>query len=249
MSSSRLLPNPVLWRLCAGGLTRGLLASLIALSGYSCQTAQALPLDSSLLRQHVLTQLKLPATETLTVTPIRPLELPEGAKVTRLASMLDRQFSNRAVIRVYYETPDHLVHQQGVAVAIDWQHPVWIVARPVSAGQPLSASAAHLEPRAMTHEAAHFLPVDAKLGEYETRLMLRPGSVLDDRQIRRIPAVRLKQEVRILLETAPGMQVMILGTAMADGVVGEVVRVQQTNFRKKVYLGQVVAPGVVKVTF
>jgi flagella basal body P-ring formation protein FlgA len=220
----------------------------------------AAPLDTAVLRAHVLAQLRLPPTATLTVTPLHPLELPEGAQIVSLDSTLNRQFSNRTVIRVSYTAPapanSHTIRgtvpplrqQRGVAIAIDWQQPVWVIQRPIAAGQPLTANALKLEPRPMTHEVSHLLPPSANLAGYEARVMLRTGSLLDDRQIRQAPVVRARQPVRLILQSAPGVQIVIAGEAMNDGTVGQMVRVKHSRLKQKLYWGQVVSSGVVKVT-
>lgn len=205
------------------------------------------PLEAA-VRRHVLQQLQPAASDRLTVAVLRWPLLPSGSQPTGVTSPLNKEHYNpRTVAQVTFLLPDGTQRTLGIPLQVTWEKTVWVLQTPVAAGQPLSLQALRLERRAVDHNVTHLLPTNLPVDQYEAKVLLRPKTLLDDRKIERIPAVRARQAIRIRLKPAKGMLLTVDGIALQDGTVGQVVRVRQTRFEQKPYNARVIGPGLVEV--
>ena len=227
--------------------------------GFAWQAGAAVELPTASIeaavRRHVLEQLHPGAGET---PMVRVLQVPGGpcrfADVDRpeqvaiqAESNLARQVTDRAVVRVKLHPErggDRLI---GVPVEIHMKRPVWVVTAPLQPGQPLNGKVLRQEEREIGHDLARMLPMDAKPTDYQARVVLKPGQVLDSTNVGRIPTIRRLQDVRIWLQSPAGMKVSVLGQALEDGFVGGAIRVRQKDFKRRDYTARVVGRGNVVV--
>jgi flagella basal body P-ring formation protein FlgA len=171
---------------------------------------------------------------------------PDAVKIT-LASSLGDIYSERGIVRVRMEDAQGQSREIGVPVEIVIKKPVWVVKNPVDANQPLSPADFALEVRDVSYNYGYAVGQERELGQYTARVNLRPGEILDTRKIIIPPDVRCNNEVRILMSSDNGMTVSIPGIALADGKIGEVIRVRQSVYQHKYYSAKIINKNQVLV--
>lgn len=176
------------------------------------------------------------------------LTLPQAENISlELKSNLDQLVTSRTIVRVKLTGDNGRTRHIGVPVLIGVERPVWQAKDRVQPGQALTPAVVKTVREVVTTQLPHQMPVDAKLEDYEARVVIQPGRLIDDRCIQRIPMVKAHQEVRIQIQLSRKMSVTVLGEALESGQEGQSIRVRQTRPRRKDYHATVIAPGLVRV--
>lgn len=183
--------------------------------------------------------------------PTGPFSFPD-AKTTKevsitTASSLGDTYSERAVVRLHMESPSGISRDVGVPVKITIKKPVWVVKNIVNANEPLSMANFSLQVRDVSHGYAYLVGQERSLSSYVARVGLRPGEILDARKIVIPPDVTYNDEVRILISNSNGMTISVPGIALANGRIGEIIRVRQSVFQHKYYSAKIIDKNQVLV--
>lgn len=175
--------------------------------------------------------------------------LPEHSKIIGIdtASPLSERYSERSVVRVSLQLEDGQLKEMGVPVWISIRKPVWIVTSMIQANQPLNKSQLRLETRDVSHTLMHSVGPESPVETFVARLNMLPGDVLDDRKIIIPPDVRANTDVNIILTSNSDMKINVPGVAMADGRIGEVIRVRQQLFKTRYYMAKIINKNQVQV--
>ncbi len=155
-------------------------------------------------------------------------------------SNLGDMYSERTIVRVHLESPQGTRRDLGVPVHITVQKPVWVAKNAVMAQQPLRLSDFVLQTKDVSYIYRYAVGEETKLGDYVARINLQPGEVLDNRKIVIPPDVTYNAEVRILINSNNGMTLTVPGVAMANGRIGETIRVRQSIYQQKYYSAKVI---------
>lgn len=245
------------------GLSLALACGVLGGNGSLLAAHAAVTLDESPVRhaviRHVLDKLDsvLAPGDTQYVTldirhiPGAPFEFPEAQRPEEIQihaeSPLGGSYTERTVVKIRLEGPAGRSREIGVGVRVLVRKPVWVVKNAVPAKQALKPSDFTLETRDVSHQYAYALGADTNLGHYMARINLRPGDVLDSRRVTQPPAVRANQDVRIILTQGNGMTMVVPGKSLADGSIGDTVRVRQTVFQKRLFDAKVIDQNRVQV--
>lgn len=166
-------------------------------------------------------------------------------------STLERMYSNRAIVRVQMIGPNGEKRFAGVPVRIALMKPVWVVENAVPAGKSLSPKDFRVIKREISQNVFTTVAADKELAGYEARVNLHPGEILDSRKIYSPPEVRRNADVRILLTSSSGLQVVVQGQALSDGHIGDTIRVKQrlnlSQSKTKYYSAKVINKNQVQV--
>ena len=92
----------------------------------------------------------------------------------------------------------------------------------------------------------YVLPEKMLAKEMTTKKAFQKGEVIDKRFVKMRPDVQRNGEVRIFFVSNGDVMVTIDGTAMADGMTGDYINVENKNY-KKVYNGKVIGENRVLV--
>lgn len=176
--------------------------------------------------------------------PAAPFHFPnatqaESVKMT-LESPLGDMYSNRSVVQVRMVAPDGQRREIGVPVSIVIQKPVWVLKTAVKANEPLRLSDLSLVMRDVSRSYAYAVGQEKAVAQYVARVNLMAGDVLDARKLIMPPDVRYNNDVRILLTNGDGMTVSVPGVAMADGRIGDTIRVRQSLYQRKYYSAKII---------
>lgn len=132
-----------------------------------------------------------------------------------------------------------------VPVVVSNTRLVLVLARPLAAGQTLSAEDLQSLPR-QTAGAAHALLVDpAQAIGRVARRPLQAGSVLSQSDLHAEQLVRRGQTVDLMIQRG-SVQVRVAARALRDGALGDSITVENLSSRKIVH-GTVMAAGTVAV--
>jgi flagella basal body P-ring formation protein FlgA len=183
--------------------------------------------------------------------PLASLNFPEvkNAKDIQLKaeSSLGEMYSERAVVRLTMTLPSGSQREVGVPVQISIKKPVWVVKNVINANEPLTLNNFSLEVRDVSHNYSYAVGQERNLSNYVARLNLRPGEILDARKIVIPPDVSYNDEVRIFISSGNGMTISVPGIALANGRIGEMIRVRQSVFQQKYYSAKVIDKNQVLV--
>jgi flagella basal body P-ring formation protein FlgA len=175
-------------------------------------------------------------------TPGAPFHFPgSGAvRITLSSSAWEQSWSDRGIVRVRLEDDAGHSRELGVPVAIRIQKPVWVVHQPVSANAPLRAIDFTRTVRDVSQGYETAVGAERDLNAYIARVNLNPGETLDIRKITIPPDVRYNDDIRILFRHDNGMTLSLPGVALANGRVGQTIRVRQSLYRRQYYNARVI---------
>jgi flagella basal body P-ring formation protein FlgA len=176
--------------------------------------------------------------------PTPPLNFPQvkdarDIKITT-ESNLGEMYSERTIVRVHLQSPDGFNRDMGVPVHITVKKPVWVVKSAVFAQQPLRLSNFSLQTKDVSYIYRYAVGQETNLGDYIARINLQPGEVLDARKILIPPDVTYNAEVRILISSNNGMTLSVPGVALANGRIGDTIRVRQSIYQQKYYSAKII---------
>lgn len=163
------------------------------------------------------------------------------------SSSLASSYTNRTVIGLTLTTPDGHERKTGIPVHIQIKKPVWVVKSYVTANSPIHRSDVTLSTKVMGYSYPYVVGKTADPTRYVARVNLSPGQLLDTRKILIPPDVSYNSNVRIVLRSKDGMQITVPGIALANGEIGQKIKVRQTVFKHKYYVATVVSKNKVLV--
>jgi flagellar basal body P-ring formation protein FlgA len=167
----------------------------------------------------------------------------DGAiRLPRCAEPLAANLTNAATVEVGCASAGWRLF---VPVRIQRMEEVWVLTRPLAAGQPIGADAVRSEARDVTRIAGGALPATATVEGQLARRSLMAGSVLQAQDLISPRAVRRGDSVT-LVSRIGGIEVRAAGRALGDGGLDERVSVENLSTRRVVQ-GVVRSSGEVEV--
>lgn len=124
--------------------------------------------------------------------------------------------------------------------------PVAVLTRPVARGAPIEAGDIEIVRRDLAGLSRGYLDTAEAVVGKVARQPLAAGQVLQTSQILPPKLIHRGQQVTLSVTTA-GFEVSVAGSALADGVLGQRIRVRNER-SQKVVEGEVVAAGAVRVS-
>ncbi|MGE0199931.1 MAG: flagellar basal body P-ring formation chaperone FlgA [Candidatus Melainabacteria bacterium] len=240
-----------------------LLVALALMAGFAAQAQPLTPAGvEQAVRDHVekslagYLDLNNPANHvTLTLGNIPGLvsalkqfeDTPEKTELKlELSSSLSEFYSDRTLVRIRVIGETGTERMMGVPVRIQVEKPVWVAKINVDAKAPLRTQHFALKTMDVSQDLPHTAGREFPLNQYTARVNLRAGEPLDIRKVNVPPAVTRNSTVHIIL-ISDGMNISVMGTAMADAQVGERVRVKYKNRTQKYFTATVTDRNKVEV--
>jgi flagella basal body P-ring formation protein FlgA len=153
----------------------------------------------------------------------------QGNWGSQLAQAVPQQVMVKVLLQ---DNASGVVHQYGVTAHVLITRDMWVVQQPVQAGETLSGQKLAWQ----AHRLSPTLGADpldlatAELSQYQAKMGLRVGEVLDSRKIARLPDVTKNTAITILLNTANGVTISLPGLALQSGVAGDWIAVSKQPF-------------------
>lgn len=182
--------------------------------------------------------------------PGAPFSFPDDSslKITLSSTAWDNIWCDRGIVHVRMEDKAGHSRELGVPVHLRITRSVWVVKSPVSANTPLRASDFALVRRDVSLNYAYMLGSTQDLSSYMARVNLNPGDVLDTRKIAIPPDVHYNEEVRLIItDRSNDMTLSIPGIALAEGRIGQTIRVRQALYQRKARIGKIIDKGQVLI--
>jgi flagellar basal body P-ring formation protein FlgA len=132
-----------------------------------------------------------------------------------------------------------------VPVRIQRMEDVWVLTRPLAAGQPIDADSVRSEARDVARIAGGALPASAMVEGQVARRSLMAGSVLQSQDLVAPRAVR-RGDIVTLISRIGGIEVRAAGRSLGDGGISERISVENLASRR-IIQGVVRSAGEVEV--
>jgi flagella basal body P-ring formation protein FlgA len=182
--------------------------------------------------------------------PGAPFSFPDDSslKITLSSTAWDNLWCDRGIVRVRMEDKAGHSRELGVPVHLRITKSVWVVKSPVSANTPLRACDFTVVRRDVSLNYGYMLGSNQDLNSYMARVNLNPGEVLDTRKIAIPPDVHYNEEIRLIItDHNNDMTLSIPGIALAEGRIGQTIRVRQALYQRKARIGKIIDKGQVLI--
>ena len=181
----------------------------------------------------------------VSATPFAQLQLPDGKVSYKIVSGADKivprdiKRVNVYVNNAFIESlnlPVQTVSYKNVLVANDF----------INREQALTKDCVSVKKMDVSMKMDYVLGEQALNKEMSAKKAFQKGEIIDKRFVKMRPDVIRNGEVRIFFVSNDAVMISIDGTAMADGMCGDYINVENKNY-KKVYNGKVIGENKVLV--
>lgn len=171
------------------------------------------------------------------------LTLPRGAMALQARVPEGAALARRMVVNV--EVRVDARHHRTVPVwfAVQAWRPVWVARSALAPGQLAGEDGFTAQPREVTAMASPPLQANQPLEGLRLRSAMTAGAVLTAAQVEARPAVARHQAVKVRVSAGP-VELQLMGKALNDGRIGELVRVLNPSSNES-FAARVVADGLV----
>ncbi len=181
----------------------------------------------------------------ITATPFAELQLPDGKVTYKIAQGADKIvprdikrvdiYVNNAYIKTLNLPAQTIVYKE-VLVAADFINREQAITRETTLVKKIDVS----------QKIDYVLSEKVLSKEMSAKKAFQKGEIIDKRFVKMKPDVARNGEVRIFFVSNGAVMITIDGTAMADGMTGDYINVENKNY-KKVYTGKVIGENRVLV--
>lgn len=133
-----------------------------------------------------------------------------------------------------------------VTVRISYRGQVLVAARGLPRGTVIQASDLVVQERNLQGGPLDYLTQSQQAVGMRTTRPLRPGTLIDQDSLEAVPVVARGQRVWLVAQSS-NLQVRTVGTALQDGTVGAMIRVENTS-SGKIVEGVVTRQGVIRIS-
>ena len=181
----------------------------------------------------------------ITATPFAQLQLPDG-KITYKISQGADKIMPRDIKRVDVYVNDVFVKTLNLPAQTSVYKEVLVAADIINREQSITRESILLKKIDVSQRMDYVLSEAVLDKEMSAKKAFQKGEVIDKRFVKMKPDVERNKEVRIFFTSNNAVMITVDGTAMADGMTGDYINVENKNY-KKVYTGKVIGENRVLV--
>lgn len=181
----------------------------------------------------------------VSATPFAQLQLPDGKVSYKVVSGGDKILP-RDIKRVDVYVNNAFVKTLNLPVQTIVYKDVLVASDFINREQAVTNECATVKRMDVSMKMDYVLDSKMLAKEMTTKKAFQKGEVIDKRFVKMRPDVQRNGEVRIFFVSNGDVMVTIDGTAMADGMTGDYINVENKNY-KKVYNGKVIGENRVLV--
>lgn len=181
----------------------------------------------------------------ITATPFAQLQLPDG-KITYKISQGADKIMPRDIKRVDVYVNDVFVKTLNLPAQTSVYKEVLVAADIINREQSITRETILLKKIDVSQRMDYVLSEAVLDKEMSAKKAFQKGEVIDKRFVKMKPDVERNKEVRIFFTSNNAVMITVDGTAMADGMTGDYINVENKNY-KKVYTGKVIGENRVLV--
>ena len=181
----------------------------------------------------------------VSATPFAQLQLPDGKVSYKVISGGDK-IMPRDIKRVDVYVNNAFIKTLNLPVQTSVYQNVLVASDMIDREQTLTRECTTIKKVDVSMKMDYVLPEKMLEKEITTKKAFQKGEIIDKRFVKMRPDVQRNGEVRIFFVSNGDVMVTIDGTAMADGMTGDYINVENKNY-KKVYNGKVIGENRVLV--
>ena len=181
----------------------------------------------------------------VSATPFAQLQLPDGKVSYKVISGADK-IMPRDIKRVDVYVNNAFIKTLNLPVQTSVYQNVLVASDMIDREQTLTRECTTIKKVDVSMKMDYVLPEKMLEKEITTKKAFQKGEIIDKRFVKMRPDVQRNGEVRIFFVSNGDVMVTIDGTAMADGMTGDYINVENKNY-KKVYNGKVIGENRVLV--
>ena len=219
------------------------MTALIMMIGLS---VQAQTLTSAEIKNQIATQLEAIYKKNttadvevkITATPFAQLQLPDGKVTYKITQGADK-IVPRDIKRVDIYVNNAFVRTLNLPAQTSVYKDVLVAADVINREQSITRESTLIKRIDVSQKMDYVLSENILSKEMSAKKVFQKGEIIDKRFVKMKPDVIRNGEVRIFFVSNGAVMISIDGTAMADGMTGDYINVENKNY-KKVYTGKVI---------
>lgn len=181
----------------------------------------------------------------ITATPFASIQLPDG-KVTYKITQGGDKIIPRDIKRVDVYVNDAFVRTLNLPTQTVVYKDVLVAADVINREQAITRESAVVKRIDVSQKMDYVLSENVLSKEMSAKKMFQKGEIIDKRFVKMKPDVERNGQVRIFFTSNGAVMITIDGTALADGMTGDYISVENKNY-KRVYTGKVIGENRVLV--
>ena len=228
-------------------LTTALIITLTAL-GVQAQTVSSAEVKSQIAKQLIASYKTMTDADVqvkITATPFAEMQLPDG-KITYKIVQGAEKIIPRDIKRIDVYVNDSFVKTLNLPAQTAVYKNVLVAADTINREQAITREDTIIKKIDVSQKMDYVLSEQVLEKEMSAKKMFQKGEIIDKRFVKMKPDVARNGDVRVFFVSNGAVMISIDGTAMADGMTGDYVNVQNKNY-KKVYTGKVIGANRVLV--
>lgn len=178
-------------------------------------------------------------------TPFAELQLPDGEVTYKIVQGADK-IVPRDIKRVDIYVNNAFVRTLNLPAQTSVYKEVLVAADFINREQAITREATLIKRIDVSQKVDYVLSEKMLNKEMSAKKAFQKGEIIDKRFVKMKPDVARNGEVRIFFVSNGAVMITIDGTAMADGMTGDYINVENKNY-KKVYTGKVIGENRVLV--
>jgi flagella basal body P-ring formation protein FlgA len=182
----------------------------------------------------------------ITATPFAELQLPDGKVSYKIVQGGDRIVS-RDIKRVDVYVNDAFVRTLNLPAQTSVYKEVLVALDTINREQAITRETTTLKRIDVSQNMDNILTEQVLDKEMSAKKMFQKGEIIDKRFVKMKPDVERNSGVRIFFISNGAVMVTIDGTALADGMTGDYIKVENQNY-KRIYTGKVIGENRVLVS-
>lgn len=182
----------------------------------------------------------------ITATPFAQIQLPDGNITYKITQGADK-IVPRDIKRVDVYVNDAFVRTLNLPTQTSVYKEVLVAADFINREQAITREATLVKKIDVSQKMDYVLSENVLSKEMSAKKAFQKGEIIDKRFVKMKPDVTRNGEVRIFFVSNGAVMISIDGTAMADGMTGDYINVENKNY-KKVYTGKVIGENRVLVS-
>lgn len=229
-------------------LTTALIMMITAVS-VNAQTLTSAEVKSQIARQLEAGYKKMTDADVqvkITATPFAQLQLPDGKISYKIVQGADK-ITARDIKRVDVYVDNAFVRTLNLPAQTAVYKDVLVAADYINREQAITRETTLVQKIDVSMRMDYVLSENVLNKEMSAKKAFQKGEIIDKRFVRMRPDVERNAGVRIFFVSNGAVMITIDGTALADGMTGDYINVENKNY-KKVYTGKVIGENRVLVS-
>ena len=224
------------------------LITIISVLSVNAQTVTSAEVKSQISKQLVNTYKTMTDADIqvkITATPFAEMQLPDG-KITYKIVQGGEKIIPRDIKRIDVYVNDSFVKTLNLPTQTAVYKNVLVAADTINREQAITREDTLVKKIDVSQKMDYVLSEQVLEKEMSAKKMFQKGEIIDKRFVKMKPDVARNGDVRVFFVSNGAVMISIDGTAMADGMTGDYINVQNKNY-KKVYTGKVIGANRVLV--